>query len=180
MRLYKNIVIAGILLVLAACEREKPVYVTVNEEFNIVVDNTTETVRMVIEGGFNPHIRQVVSNADWLHVSYTGTIKLGEFKDPDTGFFWLSGGEYPQFELSYTTYEYLDEYDERETDVVITTESGNTLTIHVTQGDRNLEPDDEKPNYCFAPTEGHLPGVEHGRRYGRPQVERHKVCEYGL
>ena len=66
MRLYKNTVIAGILLVLSACEREKPVYVTVNEEFNIVVDNTTETVRMVIEGGFNPHVRQVVSNADWL------------------------------------------------------------------------------------------------------------------
>ena len=55
MRLDRIIVIAGLLLALVACKQEKPVYVTVNEEFNIVVDNTTESVRMVIEGGFNPH-----------------------------------------------------------------------------------------------------------------------------
>ena len=87
MRLGRIIIIAGLLLALAACKHENPVYVTVNEEFDVVIDNTTESVKMVIEGGFNPHIRQVVSNADWLQVSYTGTIKLGEFKDPDTGFF---------------------------------------------------------------------------------------------
>ncbi len=152
MRLGRIIIIAGLLLALAACKHENPVYVTVNEEFDVVIDNTTESVKMVIEGGFNPHIRQVVSNADWLQVRYSGTIKLDEFKDPDTGFYWLSGGEYPQFELSYTTYDYLDEYDERDTDVIITTESGNTLTLHVTQGDRSLESDEEKPNYCFVPT----------------------------
>ena len=140
------------MLALAACKHENPVYVTVNEEFDVVIDNTTESVKVVIEGGFNPHIRQVVSNADWLQVRYSGTIKLDEFKDPDTGFYWLSGGEYPQFELSYTTYDYLDEYDERDTDVIITTESGNTLTLHVTQGDLSLESDEEKPNYCFVPT----------------------------
>ena len=143
MRLGRIIIIAGLLLALDACKHENPVYVTVNEEFDVVIDNTTESVKMVIEGGFNPHIRQVVSNADWLQVRYSGTIKLDEFKDPDTGFYWLSGGEYPQFELSYKTYDYLDEYDERDTDVIITTESGNTLTLHVTQGDRSLALDVE-------------------------------------
>ena len=152
MRLGRIIIIAGLLLALDACKHENPVYVTVNEEFDVVIDNITESVKMVIEGGFNPHIRQVVSNADWLQVRYSGTIKLDEFKDPDTGFYWLSGGEYPQFELSYKTYDYLDEYDERDTDVIITTASGNTLTLHVTQGDRSLESDEEKPNYCFVPT----------------------------
>lgn len=152
MRLGRNIIVAGILLALAACKQAEPVYSTANEEYNIVVDNTTESVKMVVEGGFNPHIRKVVSHADWLQVSYSGTIKLDDFKDPDTGFHWLNGGEYPLFDLSYTTYDYLDEYDERNTDVVITTESGNTLTLHVTQGDQSLTPDDEKPDYCFVPT----------------------------
>ena len=171
MRFDRIIIAACILFALAACKNEKPVYVTVNEEFDIVVDNTTESVRVVIEGGFNPHVKQVVSNADWLKADYLGTIKLGEFKDPETGFYWLSGGEYPQFELSYTTYEYLDEYDERDTDVVITTESGNTLTLHVTQGERILRIDDEKPNYCFVPTEqGVMMVLNTGGGMGGPKL----------
>ena len=96
---------------------------------------------------------------------------LGRIKDPETGFYWLSGGEYPQFELSYTTYEYLDEYDERDTDVVITTESGNTLTLHVTQGERILRIDDEKPNYCFVPTEqGVIMVLNTGGGMGGPKL----------
>ena len=91
MRLGRNIIVAGILLALAACKQAEPVYSTANEEYNIVVDNTTESVKMVVEGGFNPHIRKVVSHADWLQVSYSGTIKLDDFKDPDTGFHWLNG-----------------------------------------------------------------------------------------
>ena len=171
MRLDRIIIAACILFAMVACKNEKPVYLTVNEEFNIVVDNTTESIKLVIEGGFNPHVKQVVSNADWLQASYSGTIKLGEFKDPETGFYWLSGGEYPQFELSYTTYEYLDEYDERDTDVVITTESGNTLTLHVTQGDRNLKSDDEKPDYCFVPTEqGVIMVLNTGGGMGGPKL----------
>ncbi len=171
MRFDRIIIAACILFALAACKNEKPVYVTVNEEFDIVVDNTTESVRVVIEGGFNPHVKQVVSNADWLKADYLGTIKLGEFKDPETGFYWLSGGEYPQFELSYTTYEYLDDYDERDTDVVITTESGNTLTLHVTQGERILRIDDEKPNYCFVPTEqGVMMVLNTGGGMGGPKL----------
>ena len=89
MRFDRIIIAACILFALTACKNEKPVYVTVNEEFDIVVDNTTESVRVVIEGGFNPHVKQVVSNADWLKADYLGTIKLGEFKDPETGFYWL-------------------------------------------------------------------------------------------
>ena len=155
----------------SSCKKEAPVYVTADDEFFIVVDNTTESVKMVIEGGFNPRITQVASNADWLEASYLGIIRMEEYKDPNTGFFWLSGGEYPLFELSYTAYEYLGDYDERETDVIITTESGNQLTLHVTQGDRSLEPDEEKPDYTFIPTgQGLIMVVNNGGGMGGPKL----------
>ena len=165
-------VLACLTAIFPSCQKkEPPVYTTSNGEFSIIVDNTTETIRLVIEGGYNPHVSKLVSHADWLKADYLGTVKLEEYKDPDTGFHWLSGGEYPLLELSYDTYFYLDPYDERETDVIITTDSGNTLTLHVTQGDRNRAVQDDKPDYCFAATsQGMMMVVNGGGGMGGPRL----------
>ena len=175
-RLHRLVLFTGAALAicLTACNKEREdniIYTTADCEFSIIVDNCTESIQVVIEGGFNPDVTEVVSNADWLQARYLGTIELEEYKDPNTGFFWLSGGKYPLLELSYETYDYLGGYDERDTDVVITTGSGNKLTLHVTQGARNMESGEDKPDYCFISSDrGLLMVVNDGGGMGGPRL----------
>ena len=172
-RLRFALLFAGIFLTacFTACKKEKPIYTTADTEFSIVVDNCTETIQVVIEGGYNPDVTEVSSDADWLKANYLGKVTLEEYKDPVTGFFWLSGGDYMLLELSYEAYEYWGEYDRRETDVKIKTASGNTLTLHVKQDERTEEDPEEKPDYCFVPTsKGLLMAVNSGGGMGGPKL----------
>ena len=172
-RLYRTILSALLCLTtcFTSCNKDKPIYTTADSEFYIMVDNCSESIQVVIDGGFNPKVVEVVSDADWLRARYLGKVKLDKFSDPESGFFWLAGGVYPLLELSYDAYSYLDEYDERETDVRIKTESGNTLTLHVKQGDRGDEASDEKSDFCFVPTsKGLFMVVNNGGGMGGPRL----------
>ena len=134
-----------------------PSYLNIDAEYDVHLSDMPDGTLLTIEGGYNPELASVTSNASWLQVENAGPTTLAGYTDPTTGFEWLSGGTYPVIRLKGDA---ASDLKERKAQVTIVTKTGNTIRL-------NIDFEDQKPHFITLPLAiGNLIVVNGGGGWG--------------
>ena len=134
-----------------------PSYLNIDAEYDVHLSDMPDGTLLTIEGGYNPELASVTSNASWLQVENAGPTTLAGYTDPTTGFEWLSGGTYPVIRLKGDA---ASDLKERKAQVTIVTKTGNTIRL-------NIDFEDQEPHFITLPLAiGNLIVVNGGGGWG--------------
>jgi hypothetical protein len=134
-----------------------PSYLNIDAEYDVHLSDMPDGTLLTIEGGYNPELTSVTSNASWLQVENAGPTTLAGYTDPTTGFEWLSGGTYPVIRLKGDA---ASDLKERKAQVTIVTKTGNTIRL-------NIDFEDQEPHFITLPLAiGNLIVVNGGGGWG--------------
>lgn len=134
-----------------------PSYLNIDAEYDVHLSDMPDGTLLTIEGGYNPKLASVTSNASWLQVENAGPTTLAGYTDPTTGFEWLSGGTYPVIRLKGDA---ASDLKERKAQVTIVTKTGNTIRL-------NIDFEDQEPHFITLPLAiGNLIVVNGGGGWG--------------
>ena len=134
-----------------------PSYLNIDAEYDVHLSDMPDGTLLTIEGGYNPELASVTSNASWLQVENAGPTTLAGYTDPTTGFEWLSGGTYPVIRLKGDA---VSDLKERKAQVTIVTKTGNTIRL-------NIDFEDQEPHFITLPLAiGNLIVVNGGGGWG--------------
>ena len=134
-----------------------PSYLNIDAEYDVHLSDMPDGTLLTIEGGYNPELASVTSNASWLQVENAGPTTLAGYTDPTTGFEWLSGGTYPVIRLKGDA---ASDQKERKAQVTIVTKTGNTIRL-------NIDFEDQEPHFITLPLAiGNLIVVNGGGGWG--------------
>ena len=134
-----------------------PSYLNIDAEYDVHLSDMPDGTLLTIEGGYNPELASVASNASWLQVENAGPTTLAGYTDPTTGFEWLSGGTYPVIRLKGDA---ASDLKERKAQVTIVTKTGNTIRL-------NIDFEDQEPHFITLPLAiGNLIVVNGGGGWG--------------
>ena len=149
-------------LIMTACSDSAdnpavPSYLNIDAEYDVHLSDMPDGTLLTIEGGYNPELASVTSNASWLQVENAGPTTLAGYTDPTTGFEWLSGGTYPVIRLKGDA---ASDLKERKAQVTIVTKTGNTIRL-------NIDFEDQEPHFITLPLAiGNLIVVNGGGGWG--------------
>ena len=134
-----------------------PSYLNIDAAYDVHLSDMPDGTLLTIEGGYNPELASVTSNASWLQVENAGPTTLAGYTDPTTGFEWLSGGTYPVIRLKGDA---ASDLKERKAQVTIVTKTGNTIRL-------NIDFEDQEPHFITLPLAiGNLIVVNGGGGWG--------------
>lgn len=134
-----------------------PSYLNIDAEYDVHLSDMPDGTLLTIEGGYNPELASVTSNASWLQVENAGPTTLAGYTDPTTGFEWLSGGTYPVIRLKGDA---ASDLKDRKAQVTIVTKTGNTIRL-------NIDFEDQEPHFITLPLAiGNLIVVNGGGGWG--------------